>query len=216
VVFRLENASAGILVAGRLRVRPEVLFARPASCPAEEVEEETVPSWLWRSVPDARALAELPIERYVSELSAKQVFDRLAGLLDLLGLEGRLFFTSEDDARAFLRRAPLHAGEADVAPNSPQWFNTGLHWPTASMAPARATITSTGRPANLQNQIATSIRSRTPASSRASRTTCQRGRHHGPVGARRRACSNTAPHRIELSRLRGEGENFPAAAAPPA
>src|SRR4051812_44364002 len=46
----------------------------------KKVEEETVPSWLWRTVPDADGLAALPEkERFVSELSSKQVFDRLAG-----------------------------------------------------------------------------------------------------------------------------------------
>ena len=45
-----------------------------------KIEENAVPSWLWRSVPDEAALAELPdAERHVSETSACQVFDRLAG-----------------------------------------------------------------------------------------------------------------------------------------
>ena len=44
------------------------------------VEEENVPSWLHRHVADETAVASLPKEkRYGSELSAKQVFDRLAG-----------------------------------------------------------------------------------------------------------------------------------------
>src|SRR6202522_2051719 len=48
-------------------------YFRKAGVPArsKKVEEETVPSWLWRSVPDDAALADLPAaERYVSELSA--------------------------------------------------------------------------------------------------------------------------------------------------
>ena len=44
------------------------------------VEESAVPSWLWRSVGDDKALAKLPEEeRYAGETSAKQVFNRLAG-----------------------------------------------------------------------------------------------------------------------------------------
>src|SRR6267378_5950511 len=55
----------------------------------KKVEEETVPSWLWRSVPDVEALATLPEnERYVSELSARQVFDRLAGCWTYWGWKG--------------------------------------------------------------------------------------------------------------------------------
>src|SRR5262249_32672323 len=46
----------------------------------KKVEENSVPSWLWASVPDEEALAKLPeSERNVGETSAKQVFDRLAG-----------------------------------------------------------------------------------------------------------------------------------------
>jgi ribonucleoside-diphosphate reductase alpha chain len=46
----------------------------------KKVEENDVPSWLWRSVPDEKALAKLPeAERYGSEIDSRQVFDRLAG-----------------------------------------------------------------------------------------------------------------------------------------
>ncbi len=64
------------------------------------------------------------------------------------------------------------------------WFNTGLHGPMASTARARATTTSTSRPASWSSRRPpTSTRSRTPASSRASMTTSSTRRHHGPVGA---------------------------------
>ena len=93
VVFRLENVEVPEFWS---QVASDVLaqkYFRKAGVAArlKKVEEETVPSWLWRSVPDTEALAALPeAERYVSELSAKQVFDRLSRMLDLLGLEGRL------------------------------------------------------------------------------------------------------------------------------
>src|SRR5258707_3612566 len=73
-------------------------YFRKAGVPArlKKVEEETVPSWLWRSVADEVALAELPeSERYVSELSAKQVFDRLAGCWTYWGWKGG-YFSSEE------------------------------------------------------------------------------------------------------------------------
>ncbi|MFX6070877.1 hypothetical protein ABTF09_19455, partial [Acinetobacter baumannii] len=67
----------------------------------KKVEEETVPSWLWRSVPDTEALASLPEnERIVGETSAKQVFDRLAGCWTYWGWKGG-YFSSEEDALAF-------------------------------------------------------------------------------------------------------------------
>src|SRR5690554_232964 len=55
-------------------------YFRKAGVPArlKRVEENSVPSWLWRSVPDEQALAALPeSERFGSETDARQVFDRL-------------------------------------------------------------------------------------------------------------------------------------------
>ena len=57
-------------------------YFRKAGVPArlKKVEENSVPSFLWRSVADEEALAALPEkERYIGEHSSKQVFDRLAG-----------------------------------------------------------------------------------------------------------------------------------------
>ena len=73
-------------------------------------------------------MADLPEnERYVSELSARQVFDRLAGCWTYWGWKGG-YFTSEDDAQAFYDELRYMLAKQMVAPNSPQWFNTGLHW----------------------------------------------------------------------------------------
>src|SRR5512133_1283838 len=130
VVFRLENVEVPEFWS---QVASDVLaqkYFRKAGVPArlKKVEEETVPSWLWRSVPDAEALAELPeSERYVSELSAKQVFDRLAGTWTYWGWKGG-YFSSEEDARAFFDELRYMLAMQMGAPNSPQWFNTGLHW----------------------------------------------------------------------------------------
>src|SRR3984885_11840249 len=67
---------------------------RKAGVPArlKKVEEETVPSWLWRSVADEDALQALPEkERLVGEQSSKQVFDRLAGTWTYWGFKGGSF-----------------------------------------------------------------------------------------------------------------------------
>ncbi|MFY8032732.1 MAG: vitamin B12-dependent ribonucleotide reductase, partial [Devosia sp.] len=94
----------------------------------KKVEENSVPSWLWRSVPDEKALAKLPEnERYGSEIDSRQVFDRLAGTWTYWGWKGG-YFASEDDARAFFDELCFMLATQKVAPNSPQWFNTGLHW----------------------------------------------------------------------------------------
>ena len=105
-------------------------YFRKAGVPQrlKRVEETQVPSWLWRSVADERALSELPAsERTVGEEDARQVFDRLAGTWTYWGWKGG-YFTSEDDARAFFDEHRYMLAMQMVAPNSPQWFNTGLHW----------------------------------------------------------------------------------------
>ena len=94
----------------------------------KKVEENSVPSWLWRSIPDEEALAELPEdERYGTETDARQVFDRLAGTWTYWGWKGG-YYSSEDDARTFYDEMRYMLAMQMCAPNSPQWFNTGLHW----------------------------------------------------------------------------------------
>ncbi|EJW11535.1 Ribonucleotide reductase of class II (coenzyme B12-dependent) [Rhodovulum sp. PH10] len=130
VVFR---ADAVEVPAAWSQVASDVLaqkYFRKAGIPAQlkKVEEETVPSWLWRSAPDEEALKGLPEkERTVGESSARQVFDRLAGTWTYWGWHGG-YFDSEADARAFFDELRFMLASQMVAPNSPQWFNTGLHW----------------------------------------------------------------------------------------
>ncbi|ALA19088.1 MULTISPECIES: vitamin B12-dependent ribonucleotide reductase [Chelatococcus] len=130
VVFRLEGIS---VPASWSQVATDVLaqkYFRKAGVPArlKKVEENDVPSFLWRSVPDEEALAALPEnERYGSETSSTQVFDRLAGCWTYWGWKGG-YFSSEEDASAFLDELRYMLANQMVAPNSPQWFNTGLHW----------------------------------------------------------------------------------------
>lgn len=130
IVFRLE----GIEVPDSWsQVASDVLaqkYFRKAGVPAalKRVEENDVPSFLWRSVADEAALAKLPEgERYGSEISSKQVFDRLAGCWTYWGWKGG-YFSSEEDAAAFHDELRFMLASQMVAPNSPQWFNTGLHW----------------------------------------------------------------------------------------
>jgi ribonucleoside-diphosphate reductase alpha chain len=130
VVFKLENVE---VPASWSQVASDVLaqkYFRKAGVPArlKKVEENDVPSFLWRSVADEQALSELPEkERYVGETSSKQVFDRLAGTWTYWGWKGG-YFSSEEDARAFHDELAFMLANQMVAPNSPQWFNTGLHW----------------------------------------------------------------------------------------
>src|SRR5262245_57874890 len=130
VVFKLDNVEVPEFWS---QVASDVLaqkYFRKAGVPArlKRVEENSVPSFLWRSVADTDALATLPEEdRYVGEQSSKQVFDRLAGTWTYWGWKGG-HFKSEQDAQAFFDELRYMLATQMCAPNSPQWFNTGLHW----------------------------------------------------------------------------------------
>ena len=130
VVFSLDKLE---VPAGWSQVAADVLaqkYFRKAGVPARlrRVEENGAPSFLWRSVADTEALDSLPkAERYGSETSAKQVFDRLAGAWTYWGWKGG-YFDTEADAEAYFDETRFMLARQMAAPNSPQWFNTGLHW----------------------------------------------------------------------------------------
>jgi ribonucleoside-diphosphate reductase alpha chain len=97
-------------------------YFRRAGVPAQldHVYEEGVPGWLQKSRPaGGTALG--------SETDSRQVFHRLAGGWTYWGWKGG-YFTSERDARAFYDETCYMLAAQMAAPNSPQWFNTGLHW----------------------------------------------------------------------------------------
>jgi len=61
------------------------------------------------------------------ERDARQIFHRLAGCWTHWGREHG-YFDSDDDADAFSDELNYMLANQMTAPNSPQWFNTGLHW----------------------------------------------------------------------------------------
>jgi ribonucleoside-diphosphate reductase alpha chain len=61
-----------------------------------------------------------------AERSAKQVFNRLAGTWKHWG-EKEGYFASTEDAAAFEDELRYMLATQMAAPNSPQWFNTGIH-----------------------------------------------------------------------------------------
>ncbi len=130
VVFRNDKVE---VPTGWSQVAGDVLaqkYFRRAGVPAalKKVKEKGVPEFLWRSVPDTAAMESLPAEkRFGGETSAKQVFDRLAGAWAYWGWKGG-YFTTESDARAYYDEMRFMLANQMAAPNSPQWFNTGLHW----------------------------------------------------------------------------------------
>lgn len=62
-----------------------------------------------------------------SESDARQVFDRLSGCWSHWG-EKHGYFDSKEDAEAFRDELAYMLAQQMCAPNSPQWFNTGIHW----------------------------------------------------------------------------------------
>ena len=131
IVFRLEGCE---VPAGWSQVASDVIaqkYFRKAGVPSEvkRVREKGVPSFLWRSVPADGAT-------FGGETSARQVFDRLAGAWAYWGWKAG-YFTDESDARAYFDEMRHMLAAQMAAPNSPQWFNTGLHWAYGIDGPAQ-------------------------------------------------------------------------------
>jgi ribonucleoside-diphosphate reductase alpha chain len=139
IVFRLEDIE---VPSAWSQVATDILaqkYFRKAGVPKalKKVEEESVPSWLWRSAMDEAALEGVAEkDRNTGERSAKQVFNRLAGTWTYWGWRGG-YFDSEGDARAFYDEHCHMLAKQMCAPNSPQWFNTGLHWAYGIDGPAQ-------------------------------------------------------------------------------
>ena len=139
VVFKLEGVE---VPADWSQVASDVLaqkYFRKAGIPTHlrPVIEADVPEWLWRQEADREALVKLPAgERFTGETSAKQVFDRLAGTWTYWGWKGG-YFDSEADAKGFYDEMRFMLARQMAAPNSPQWFNTGLHWAYGIDGPAQ-------------------------------------------------------------------------------
>ncbi|HEX3416452.1 MAG TPA: vitamin B12-dependent ribonucleotide reductase, partial [Stellaceae bacterium] len=118
-------------------------YFRKAGVPARmaPVAEQGIPPWVWRRTADPceggeslAALAESA--RHGGETDARQVFDRMAGTWSYWGWKGG-YFDTEDDASAFYDEIRLMLARQIGAPNSPQWFNTGLHWAYGIDGPAQ-------------------------------------------------------------------------------
>ncbi|MCF8259144.1 MAG: vitamin B12-dependent ribonucleotide reductase [Melioribacteraceae bacterium] len=105
-------------------------YFRKAGVPRllKKAKEKDIPNWLQPSLADTKKLEELPEkERYSSETSSKQVFHRLAGTWTYWGFKAG-YFNSEIDAKVYYDELVYMLATQMTAPNSPQWFNTGLYW----------------------------------------------------------------------------------------
>jgi len=106
-------------------------YFRKAGVPveAQRVEEDGVPEWLQASVPAEGT-------EMTGERDARQAFHRLAGTWTYWG-QRYGYFNGEDDARAFYDELSFMMATQRTAPNSPQWFNTGLNWSYGIEGPAQ-------------------------------------------------------------------------------
>ena len=122
IVFQLDNVE---VPTNWSQVASDVIaqkYFRKAGVPTktEKVKEKGVPEFLWRSIPASDS-------SFTGETSSKQVFDRLAGAWSYWGWKGG-YFTDEKDAQTYFDEMRYMLATQMAAPNSPQWFNTGLHW----------------------------------------------------------------------------------------
>ncbi|MCP9463164.1 MAG: vitamin B12-dependent ribonucleotide reductase [Nitrospira sp.] len=70
------------------------------------------------------------------ERDARQVFERMAGCWTYWG-KSHGYFTTPEDAEAFHDELCYMLARQMAAPNSPQWFNTGLHYAYGLTGPAQ-------------------------------------------------------------------------------
>ena len=131
VIFEAKDV---LVPAGWSQVAVDVLaqkYCRKAGVPSTtvRVQEPDVPEWLWRS--EAASDSTFGAER-----DARQVFNRLAGCWAYWGWKSG-YFDAEDDARVYFDEMSAMLARQVGAPNSPQWFNTGLHWAYGISGPAQ-------------------------------------------------------------------------------
>jgi ribonucleoside-diphosphate reductase alpha chain len=139
IVFRMED----VLVPSHWsQVAVDIIaqkYFRKAGVPKllKKIREKNIPAWLQSSKADFEKLEQLPEkERYSSETDSRQVFHRLAGCWTYWGWLGG-YFDTEEDAKIFYDEHMYMFANQMAAPNSPQWFNTGLNWAYGIDGPAQ-------------------------------------------------------------------------------
>ena len=131
VIFEAKDV---MVPTGWSQVATDVLsqkYCRKAGVPKalKRVAEDGVPEWLWRSEPADNS-------GFGPESDSREVFNRLAGCWTYWGFKHG-YFTSEDDAQIYYDEMCAMLARQIGAPNSPQWFNTGLHWAYGISGPSQ-------------------------------------------------------------------------------
>ncbi len=139
IVFKMEDVN---VPAHWSQVATDIIaqkYFRKAGIPKllKKVRERGVPVWLQASRIDSDKIEQLPEkDRFSSETDSRQVFQRLAGCWTYWGWQGN-YFDTEEDARAFYDELVYMLANQMAAPNSPQWFNTGLNWAYGISGPSQ-------------------------------------------------------------------------------
>ena len=120
-------------------------YFRKAGIPKhlKTAKERGIPAWLQPSLHDqaqedqeTSATKSAEINTTTSETDAHEVFHRLVGCWTYWGYKHN-YFDTEEDARAFYDELCHMLANQMAAPNSPQWFNTGLNWAYGLNGPAQ-------------------------------------------------------------------------------
>lgn len=135
VVFKMENV---MVPSEWSQVATDIIaqkYFRKAGVPSKlkKIREKGVPAWLQRS--EAADEKESEVER-INENDSRQVFHRLAGTWTYWGWKHD-YFDTEEDAKVFYDELCYTLANQMTAPNSPQWFNTGLNWAYGINGPAQ-------------------------------------------------------------------------------
>lgn len=139
IVFKMEDV---IVPAQWSQVATDIIaqkYFRKAGVPRllVKVKEQDIPEWLQCSTADVEKLKQLPEkDRTGSENDSRQVFHRLAGTWTYWGWKGG-YFDGEEDAKAFYDEHVFMLSNQMAAPNSPQWFNTGINWAYGVTGPSQ-------------------------------------------------------------------------------
>ncbi len=121
-VFLMENVLAP---AHWSQVATDILaqkYFRKAGIPSDRLD-----SWKTAVSDLSDSGSQTPDAPVDHETDARQVFHRLAGCWRHWG-EAHGYFDSAEDARTFYDELSHMLAMQHAAPNSPQWFNTGLHF----------------------------------------------------------------------------------------
>ena len=205
VVFRLADIQVPEQFS---QVASDVLaqkYFRKAGVPKhlKKVEENAVPSWLWRSEADKDALAKLPKDEAVRLGKSMRVRSSTVSPAPGPIGAGRVVTSPRKTMRSpSATNSPTCSPPSASRRTRRNGSTPACTGPTASTAPARAISMSTPSPASSSSPSRPmSIRSRMPASSSPSRTTSSTRAASWTSGCARRACSNMAQVQARTSRI---------------